>query len=73
MSHCLKKMFEATAGKKYDFWYYQSLLEEPYTTLQEYCSKQTWLRELESSAMLMAEESVANKEFSRKNGGTKWG
>ena len=72
MSHCLKKMFDATTDKNYDFWYYQSLLEKPYTTLQEYCDKQAWLRELESSAMLMVEEGVENKEFYRSKGRTKW-
>lgn len=36
MSHCLKKMFNATTKKGYDFWYYQSLLEKPYTDLIKY-------------------------------------
>ena len=36
MSHCLKKMYEAKTPKSYDFWYYQSLLEQPYTSLLDY-------------------------------------
>ena len=66
-------MFDAITHKNYDFWYYQSLLEAPYTTLQEYCSKQTWLRELESSAIFMIEEAEENKKVPKTTRGTKWG
>lgn len=36
MSHCLNKMLETTTEKSYDFWYYQSLLEVPYTNLLDH-------------------------------------
>ena len=36
MPYCLKKMFESTTSNSYNFWYYQSLLEVPYVTLNKY-------------------------------------
>ena len=65
-------MFDATTTKNYDFWYYQSLLEEPYTNLQEYCNKQAWIREIESYTVFLVEGEEENKKAPKTTRGTKW-
>lgn len=57
MSHCLKKMFNATTQKSYDFWYYSSLLEEPYTDLLKYFSMLIYERDKNNIVELVEEDS----------------
>lgn len=66
MSHCLAKMFGAIAESGYDFWYYQSLLETPYVTLNQYVEQYSLraekARELEALEAIQEELTPKHKK-----------
>ena len=49
-------MYEAKTPAGYDFWYYQSLLEQPYTSLLEYHGEITMSDDVDFYTLLNDEE-----------------
>ncbi len=50
-------MFNANTSKSYDFWYYHSLLEEPYTDLVKYFNTLIYERD-KYNVITLAEEFI---------------
>lgn len=62
-------MFNANTAKSYDFWYYQSLLEEPYTDVVKYFSTLIYERD-KYNVITLAEEEL-EPEGARKHNSSK--
>ncbi len=64
-------MFNANTFSTYNFWYYQSLLEKPYTNLAEYYSTLIYERDKNNTIAVMEEGPELELECVRKHKSSK--